>query len=611
MVHVASYTNETVRTLPPDWPPGIRVLSGPQVTGRSEGELAVSFRLLVRTPGRYTVPPLVLRVGQQGVTTRAVSFEVRPAVAQRDIKPRLFWEVLTPEPWFIGQTVGLQLTLESFGELLIPGELTVRPPQGGQLQEGSFNTRLRGGSDGAQDGSQRLLTPVAVYALQLVEPIILLPPARVVADGLQLFSEQLRLAAEAPPESVLPGALGTFDLEVSAPPMPLQIGVPFHVTIRLSGVGSLSGMQLPAAQHPGLEFLDSTQRVDLRLSEVGYVGTVATELQLVATEPGSYSISIPGFAYFDPLRGAVGQVPLRVAQVAVEATSGSGVGAPAGALPAFQEPRPGSCVRLHQVPAAYLMFLPGPLACLAVVLSRWGKRRRRLLVLSLVIGSATAVGGQADGTLAALYAAGDYFAVQESLSAIRAQQTGCWRLLAYAEGLVFYQLGQSDRAVQHLRVAVADNPRDSDARLALQAVEAKLALDAQPPPQPAASPGFLLVAMIASAAVSGTALALFLAGRNAALLVAATLAAMSLVGFGGWFGATLARQARPQVVVRIDADALQRIPEPLASQWFELPPGSALTVLESFGDYLLVETGYRLMGWVSANSVLPVSVPGR
>ena len=613
IVHVTSYDAGAVRALPPDWPLAVQVVSGPAVTTRSRSELTFSYTLRVRTAGRHTVPPLVLRVGQQGLTTRPVSFEVQAAATQRAVKPRLIWEVLSPKPWYVGQTVGLQLTLESFGEIPVPQEVTVRPPSGARLDEGTFAARLRSQLVVAEGGGQvqRLLTPVATYALTLQRESSVVHPARVVADGVELFSEQVRLRAIAPPEGILPGAIGSFDVDLKVSPAVVAVGQVVSVEVRVSGVGSLPALPIPEVQHPGLELIEAIRTEEVSLTEVGFVGSVVHTLTLRVDQSGILPVSVLGFTFFDPLRDLVGQVAARSTAVQAEPAGVDGEAGPI-TLPRFLQPRPGACRRIYQVPLAYALFAIGPFACIAVLLRRWRNPRRALLAVAVFLLSGVGPASSQDATeLASLYATGEYVTVLNGLSALRAQDDGCLRHLAYDEGLVFHQLGQDDRSIQRLRIAIANDPRDTTARRALKAVERRLGLTAQPPPLPTASPSALFIAMSVALGLSGLAFAYFLMARRAGTLLVATLCLMAFLGVGGWFAATLIGQRQPQVVVRAQAESLRRIPEAGATKWLALSEGSVLMVRDSFDQYLLVETGYGLMGWLHRESVLELSVPGK
>jgi hypothetical protein len=60
-------------------------------------------------------------------------------------------------------------------------------------------------------------------------------------------------------------------------------------------------------------------------------------------------------------------------------------------------------------------------------------------------------------------------------------------------------------------------------------------------------------------------------------------------------------------VVRVNSEPLRKIPGPLATDWIQLPAGSAVTVTAIEGDDSLVRTGYGLEGWLSNSSLILVS----
>ena len=64
---------------------------------------------------------------------------------------------------------------------------------------------------------------------------------------------------------------------------------------------------------------------------------------------------------------------------------------------------------------------------------------------------------------------------------------------------------------------------------------------------------------------------------------------------------------RPTAVVKMNSEPLRKIPGPLATDWIQLPAGSALSVTAVEDNDFLVRTGYGLEGWLPRSSLILVS----
>ncbi|MCK5735671.1 MAG: SH3 domain-containing protein, partial [Spirochaetaceae bacterium] len=64
---------------------------------------------------------------------------------------------------------------------------------------------------------------------------------------------------------------------------------------------------------------------------------------------------------------------------------------------------------------------------------------------------------------------------------------------------------------------------------------------------------------------------------------------------------------RPTAVVKLHSEPLRKIPGPLATDWIQLPAGSAVSVTAVEDDDYLVRTGYGLEGWLPSSSLIFVS----
>jgi hypothetical protein len=64
---------------------------------------------------------------------------------------------------------------------------------------------------------------------------------------------------------------------------------------------------------------------------------------------------------------------------------------------------------------------------------------------------------------------------------------------------------------------------------------------------------------------------------------------------------------QPTAVVKDESEPLRKIPGPMATDWIQLPGGSAVSVTAVEGDDILVRTGYGLEGWLPGSSLILIS----
>ncbi|MGA2018151.1 MAG: BatD family protein [Opitutaceae bacterium] len=163
------------------------------------------------------------------------------------------------------------------------------------------------------------------------------------------------------------GAVGDFQLASKVVPVHVRTGEPVTWTVELSGTGNWPEIKgLPSREVPGS--FQVIQPRPKRTQPQGklFDGTLAEDVVLVPTQPGTYELPALNFAYFDPKGGAYRVISAPggtvIVDAAAQAAGPAGAGPPgaaaAGAAPGA--PTPGPELKPPEPPAGALGDPLGP-----------------------------------------------------------------------------------------------------------------------------------------------------------------------------------------------------------------------------------------------------------
>jgi hypothetical protein len=150
------------------------------------------------------------------------------------------------------------------------------------------------------------------------------------------------------------GAVGDFKVSSKVVPVHVKVGDPVTWTIEMSGSGNWPEIRgLPAREAPG-DF-QAIQPKPKRTQPQGklFEGTLAEDVVLVPTQPGTYELPALNFSYFDPKAGAYKTVAAPGATVIVDPAA-----PPAGATGAGQPVAPAA--EAPKAPEAKAPEAPAP-----------------------------------------------------------------------------------------------------------------------------------------------------------------------------------------------------------------------------------------------------------
>lgn len=124
-------------------------------------------------------------------------------------------------------------------------------------------------------------------------------------EAYEIKSNPVVINAKALPEEGKPnnfsGAVGDFKLKTSINKKELSVNESANLNIEISGKGNFNTIIVPEVKTPGnIEFYAPKKKNDFKVYEEGMQGSVSTEIVMVPSFGGDYTIAPVEFSYFDP-----------------------------------------------------------------------------------------------------------------------------------------------------------------------------------------------------------------------------------------------------------------------------------------------------------------------
>ena len=291
------------------------------------------------------------------------------------------------------------------------------------------------------------------------------------------------------------------------------------------------------------------------------------------------------------------------------AAAGTGTAVPGVevlALKSAEEVLAARSTRLHEQALNLLFLMPGALFVLFAVTFR---RRSALLVFlgAVLLAVPVEPSGDEAGTL--VREAQEAFEAGRIEEAVDLYTRAATLLpgnpaLEHNLGICQAASGRIGEAVVHLRRSLRTRPADPLTRRALQAVQDHAGLEAQLPLPVPLDPEVPFAAVLVLANLSLGAAGFAVRRKRVRTVILVILLSIATVIALGFFLGLLYNENRPAGVVVGQDVGLLRIPEHDARASFVLPPGTSLRIRGRAGDYFLVETAFRLRGWVPSEAML-------
>jgi len=333
------------------------------VNGAMSQSLSLVYQVTPARPGEFTIPAIPVGVGDRTYQTKPIKLTVTQGQVQEDLRQSLFAKVqLNSQQVYLGETVPLNVVL--FARANVPlknvGGFTSDADGLGykflqNLKSGAntingetFNIYMIEGAISPTRAGKLAFGPCAVKA-QLAVQSRRRSNGSLFDDSIfeQMFGRvevrEVPVTIDPIPIEVLPlpedgrpadftGAVGQWNLEVTAKPTQLAVGDPITLTVKISGNGNIDTVATPQLQGlDGFKTYDPTSKTTK--DELSTTGERVFQQVLVPKSTEAKQLPQVRLSYFDPVAKAYKTAVQAPIQLVVKAGSGGtavlATGAPA------------------------------------------------------------------------------------------------------------------------------------------------------------------------------------------------------------------------------------------------------------------------------------------
>jgi len=307
------------------------------VNGAMSSAVTVSFSITPQREGVFTIPALTADVNGQRLSTAPLKLTVSRASAPSAAAVNSGGEVaflklnFPKQKVFVGESVVARLQLylrddvQNFGNFQITGSTTDGFSVGKTVEQQNQRRRVQVGNRVYTEIPLALpLTAVKTGALTLgpftANAVVVLPPQNQGGDPffrqffnqgeqkqVTLATETLNIASLPLPEQNQPanftGAVGSFEMSVTAGPTTLNVGDPITVRVQISGLGALDAITLPA-QNSWNNFKTYPPTTKLETTDqFGFQGKKTFEQIISPLNNDIHELPALTFSFFNPEDG--------------------------------------------------------------------------------------------------------------------------------------------------------------------------------------------------------------------------------------------------------------------------------------------------------------------
>ncbi len=577
----------------------------------AEGETVRLVEVLgavsVERPGFFTLGPFRIEAGGRRVLTEQTEI-IGLERDEADLPFPVFtaWRSV-PETIWQGQAVPVVLEARNLASLVLADSVSPAEAPQGLLEEapglGGIVTRPHG-DEVLYD------VPVASWIWTPGEPgSYSFPGIRCRIAALKRavpgFSAEV---LPVPEEALDSGAVGRFILSAELDEGPYRAGDILSLRVRVEGEGNMNVLRLPEPEVEGAVLAGRSASSSYLPGFKGFEGWREDRYDFQLERSGNMEIRIPRWVWFDPDNG--GQLRWKKAQrisLTVEEAAPDAAGK--NMLPllgdaAFQYP----ALKFHWRNKYWLFLsLPGFIVLLVVFLVRYpGKKALVLSLAVLLFMGAVSVNTEwssAAGNAARMAEAGNWDAAADIYEKLL-NEAGPVPGLLHDMAFVRLNQGQPDQAVYLMRRAMSLRPGTALFKSSLELLEGRLSLGDQVAVPLGVSPSIVFAVLLFLINLFFL-LLLRLMYRRDSRNVIIVISAFILLGGAVFFSVyTEKLWQKPTAVVRDSSQALRKIPGPLATNWIQLPAGTAVAVVAEEGNDVLLRTGFGLEGWLPESSLL-------
>ena len=582
------------------------------------GGRMIEIRASIRAEkaGFYKIGAFKVRSGVGEAKTRELDLIVLNA-DERDLPYPLAirWRDRPLEVWQ-GEVFPLVLEAQNLDGLYMPDSVSLSTSPAGILQE----------ADNVADIMMRPYmnnslydVPVAVWLWVLDEPgNYSFPGGRVRMLGLERKIDSFRLKVKPLPEAVEDSfAVGNFNLDYIWSPETYAPGEIFSVRVRVQGSGNLNILNLPRPKIKGTRMISVIPDSSYSAGLEGYTGWKEERIDFEILKEGEHSLEIPGWSWLE--KGQVETYSPKIFSFTASHTGNSETRT-AGILLGPDMTGYGPDYFNWRYLYWSWLYLPGPI----VLLLRLKFRRQKVnpvvtsgliilfFVFSLLLTSAKSFQPDLEEMAQEVVnKAGqdDWREARDILNDMKTRM-GEWPGLLHDMALVNMELGKGEEAVYNIRRADFFRPGSPRFARTLRRVEESFKLEDQVSLLLFFQPRIVFIIFLIFFNSTFILFSSMIADRSLARERTRYRKAFSLIILLIFLFLSLATMVysherwltRSAVVVR-GAETLKKIPDDLASDWMQLPEGTAVLVRATYRTNVLVETGYGLEGWLPESSL--------
>jgi hypothetical protein len=303
------------------------------VNGQVSQSMNFTYQVTPRRTGEFVIPAIEVKAGGKGYVTAPIKLVVEKGATESDLSQTLFARVLVPaRQVYPGQTMSLQVLIYSRADVQLRGlngfnceadglgfKFVSKLKSGTQIVNGeSFNVQVIEGVVSPTRSGMLNFGPCILKAQLAVQKRGRAgwPFDDLMFDQMmgRIETRDVPVTVEATPIEVLPlpeegrpadfaGAIGQWNLDVTAKPAEVAVGDPITLTIKISGSGNID--TVPA---PKLGSLDEFKTYDpttkTTKDELNTAGERVIQQVLIAKSTDAKELPEVRLTYFDPVARA-------------------------------------------------------------------------------------------------------------------------------------------------------------------------------------------------------------------------------------------------------------------------------------------------------------------
>lgn len=572
--------------------------------------IEVLAAIRVDKAGFFNIAPFRIRSGgREAVTDMKEIIGLEPDEADFPYPVTVNWRDV-PETFWQGQTVPIVLEGRNFTSLTLADSVVLNSAPQGLLEDthgfGDILTRPHK-NDILYD------VPMASW-VWTVEDIgtSIFPGARISVAGLIRKTPAFQVEILPLPDEVLSsGAVGHFSLSTQWDDADYHVGDIVSIRIKVEGSGNLNVLKLPVPELSAASLVSQGSSSSLVPGADGYQGWRIERYDFQIERSGSLQLNIPDWIWLEPENGGrIRRQSTDMGFIQSDDAPGDGGGGDAGMLlgsELFRYPQANFHWRNQYW---FLLALPGFIALLTIFLIRRpGVRSVAVLaVLPLFFSSSNLDiqdARQADSA-AETASEGDWDTARSEYELLYGNLGDIPGLLNDI-AVVQMAAGNPDKAVFNIRRALYLRPGSGRLADTLGALEERFGLTDQISVPLMVPPAFVFTIWLLSINLFFLSLTWLMFRRNAVDYILFVSAILFFTASSIFITYADRLWKRPTAVVKVDSEPLRKIPGPLATDWIQLPAGTAVSITTVEGSDYLVRTGYGLEGWLPGSSLLLVS----